>query len=48
MEDLQLLENALNMATQRGVFTMAEVVAVNNSIEKLKLQLNEKHNQINP
>ena len=42
MEDLQLLENALNLATQKGVFNMAEVVAINNSLYKLKEKLNEK------
>jgi hypothetical protein len=39
MEDLQLLENALNLATQRGVYNMPEVVAISNSLYKLKEQL---------
>lgn len=35
-ESLQLLEQALNLATQKGVFTMPEVVEISKALTILK------------
>lgn len=39
MEELQIIIQALEVSTQRGVFTMADVVKLNECIEKLKIKL---------
>ena len=37
MEELQIIIQALEISTQKGVFTMADVVKLNECIEKIKL-----------
>jgi len=39
MEELEIITQALEVATQRGVYTMADVVKLNECIEKLKIKL---------
>ena len=38
MEDLKILEQALEVATQKGCFTMNDVFLIKQSLEKLKLE----------
>ena len=42
MEELQIIIQALEISTQKGVFTMADVVKLNECIEKVKLIVGEK------
>ena len=43
MEELQIIIQALEAATQRGVYTMADVVKLNECIEKLEIKLTTKN-----
>tara|TARA_R110002167_G_scaffold331706_1_gene538410 strand:- start:59817 stop:59990 length:174 start_codon:yes stop_codon:yes gene_type:complete len=39
MEDLDLLQSALDKATQRGVFTLQEVGTITNSLVRIRVNL---------
>lgn len=38
MEDLKIIEQALEIATQKGCFTMNDVFLIKQSLEKLKIE----------
>ena len=42
MEELNIIEQALELATKNGVFCIQDIVHINNSLEKLKTILKEE------
>jgi hypothetical protein len=42
MEELNIIEQALELATKNGVFCIQDIVHINNSLQKLKTILKEE------
>ena len=47
MEELNIIEQALELATKNGVFTIQDVVHIHNSLQKLKTILTNFNNTDN-